>query len=184
MPLSLYFLSGAIMADLRWLILQSWDGAHQQLGTALVALAALQPILGLIHHHHYLKTHQSHHTFRWVMHAWHGRGLVVMGIINVGLGLRMADNYELAEMVAYICIAGVMAGLYAFMVVMDAVREFRAERRLRKESREPGHISQMSSSHSRDMPEATERAAAARNTEQAVEDGHHAPRVGFAVSEV
>lgn len=48
----------------------------------------LQPALGLIHHRYYIKGNPQP-IFRYG-HIWYGRLLIVLGIVNGGLGLELA----------------------------------------------------------------------------------------------
>jgi hypothetical protein len=84
------------------------------LGVILVALISLQPIFGLIHHIKYLKT-QSRGIFGH-LHCWYGRALMIIGIVNGGLGLQLGDAPN-RYIIAYSVVAGVMALLYVSSIV-------------------------------------------------------------------
>ncbi|RYP70271.1 hypothetical protein DL771_005574 [Monosporascus sp. 5C6A] len=87
---------------------------HTNLGTVIVCLMVLQPIGGYMHHRHYLQYKQrgviSH------VHIWYGRALMVMGVVNGGLGIRWASDDGQVRgspiMVAYTVVAAVMAVIY------------------------------------------------------------------------
>ncbi|KAH7256893.1 hypothetical protein BKA59DRAFT_468798 [Fusarium tricinctum] len=83
--------------------------AHTRLGTAICALITLQPILGYMHHRHFL-SHGGRGIISHV-HIWFGRALIIIGIINGGLGLKLASS-STAFIVAYCVIAGIAAVLY------------------------------------------------------------------------
>lgn len=71
----------------------------------LFALLLVQPALGMIHHAHYQKTSQR--TWRASLHSWYGRVLIVVGIIDGGLGLQLAENTMRSENIVYGVVAGV-----------------------------------------------------------------------------
>lgn len=82
---------------------------HPIIGLVLFAVLFLQPIFGFMHHLMFKKyggrTSWSH------VHIWLGRGAVTLGIINGGLGLKLADSVQLSSkggMIAYGVIAGLM----------------------------------------------------------------------------
>ncbi len=58
------------------------------MGTVVVCLMVLQPLLGLAHHRHFVRNQSrglvSH------LHIWYGRILMVLGVVNGGLGLQLA----------------------------------------------------------------------------------------------
>ncbi|KAJ4016759.1 hypothetical protein NW752_003890 [Fusarium irregulare] len=82
---------------------------HTRMGTAVVALITLQPILGYMHHRYFLS-----HGKRGVIshiHIWYGRALMLIGIVNGGLGLQLA-NSSTAFIVVYSVIAGLASVAY------------------------------------------------------------------------
>ncbi|EPS36280.1 hypothetical protein H072_10217 [Dactylellina haptotyla CBS 200.50] len=111
------------------------DYAHTIIGFAVVGSLVIQPILGVIHHWLY-KKHQKP-TWWGIMHRWFGRTIIVVGIVNGGLGLLLAENTKGGKIV-YAAIAGV-AGLVYLMVVVQwffrtrAVRKT-AEKQLKKKN--------------------------------------------------
>ncbi|KAG5974429.1 hypothetical protein E4U55_008215 [Claviceps digitariae] len=82
---------------------------HTKLGVVVCALMGLQPILGWLHHQHYVKT-QSRGLVSY-FHIWFGRALMILGIVNGGLGLQAA-NQSNAFIIAYSVLAGVVAIVY------------------------------------------------------------------------
>lgn len=83
-----------------------------------MALLGLQPIFGWLHHRYYTK-HQGRGLISHV-HIWYGRILMVLGVINGGLGLRLAGTatrYVIAYSVvaAVIFLAYVGAVAFGFM---------------------------------------------------------------------
>ena len=86
----------------------------------------LQPALGLIHHFVF-RQHKLRPVSSFV-HVWYGRALIILGIINGGLGLKLADGSQ-AFLVAYIVIAAVFGGLYLASVPFTEYRKAKAARR-------------------------------------------------------
>ena len=107
--------------------MQWWTGAHQRLGTVLVIMVIMQPLLGLLHHHHYRRSKQR--TYRWMIHTWFGRVIMVLGIINGGLGLRLAANYSLGALIVYISVAVLMSVVYVSVVCTHVAKQRRVAKR-------------------------------------------------------
>ncbi|KAI9171377.1 hypothetical protein HJFPF1_00859 [Paramyrothecium foliicola] len=95
--------------------LQWWQQTHTKMGTVVVALLGLQPVLGWIHHQHYMK-HQKRGAFSYI-HISYGQVLIIVGIVNGGLGLQLAGASN-AYIIAYSVLAGVFTLLYAGVSVM------------------------------------------------------------------
>jgi hypothetical protein len=83
----------------------------------------IQPGLGYAHHRYYLK-HQQRGRISHA-HIWYGRALMVLGVVNGGLGLQlaMANN---SLIIAYSVVAAVMFLLYAIGKVLVSVRRKQA----------------------------------------------------------
>ncbi|TVY59672.1 hypothetical protein LSUE1_G008754, partial [Lachnellula suecica] len=94
---------------------QLWNNTHTRFGVAIVALFLLQPFLGLAHHFTWQKT-KSRNSFSH-LHIWYGRILIILAVINGGLGLQLAANTRNGEIV-YGVLAGVMAVVYVVVVVV------------------------------------------------------------------
>lgn len=79
---------------------------------------AVQPVFGILHHRHFLKT-QSRGLISYV-HIWWGRILMVLGVINGGLGLKLSSEgnglviaYSVVAGLAFLCYIGYKAcGLF------------------------------------------------------------------------
>lgn len=85
----------------------------------------LQPAFGWFHHLHYVK-HQGRGAVSYV-HIWYGRVLMALGVINGGLGLRLAaapDGWK----IAYAVVAVVMFVLYAVGKVAANMRKSRQQK--------------------------------------------------------
>lgn len=106
-----------------------------RLGTIVVALLGIQPILGWIHHSRY-KRHQRR-TFISHVHIWYGRILMVLGVINGGFGLRDQDA-KMSYKIAYAVVAGVLGGLYIGAAIWGAVKRRRSPRVSSKSSGSSG----------------------------------------------
>lgn len=93
--------------------------AHTRMGTVVVALMGLQPILGWAHHRFFVKNQRrgaiSH------IHIWYGRALMILGIINGGLGLQLANSPR-GYIIAYSVIAGIAFVLYVAGVFVGKSR--------------------------------------------------------------
>ncbi|MCJ1251253.1 hypothetical protein MMC30_008484 [Trapelia coarctata] len=98
----------------------AWDqSAHTIFGLVIIALLFFQPILGLIHHMIYQRSEQR--TLWCIAHIWFGRVLIILGVINGGLGLQLSDNTVKGE-IAYGVIAGVFFLFYVAVVVISDMR--------------------------------------------------------------
>ena len=84
------------------------------MGTVIVAGLLLQPFLGFIHHWSFRKTQGP--TAWTYTHVWYGRILILLGMINGGLGLKLAAN-STGGMIAYGVVAGVIGVTYLVVVV-------------------------------------------------------------------
>lgn len=118
-----------------------WSDPHPKLGMAILFLAFFQPIFGLIHHRIYKKRAQNTKAGRptkppgrtpvGYLHLWLGRLLIVLGMVNGGLGLRLAavspfENHSRTKIIAYGVGAGIMFFLYFVFVVFGEIRRSRA----------------------------------------------------------
>ena len=79
----------------------------------------MQPVLGRLHHSQY--TRLGKRTSLAPSHVWLGRGLLLLGVINGGLGLQLANNTKKGE-IAYGVVAGVFFLLYIAVVVVFSRR--------------------------------------------------------------
>lgn len=102
---------------------QLFTNSHVQLGTVVVCVLAIQPALGFIHHSQFAKT-GSRGIFSHA-HIWWGRIWLVLGVINGGLGLQLADASN-SLIIAYSVIAVVM---YLVYTVVKSLVSFRSRGR-------------------------------------------------------
>jgi protein-S-isoprenylcysteine O-methyltransferase Ste14 len=77
----------------------------------VVAIFCIQPFIGMHHHRQFIRT--TKRTWASLVHLWLGRSLLVMGIVNAGLGLQLADNTTMAKDGICIAIACAVAIIYA-----------------------------------------------------------------------
>lgn len=92
---------------------------HTRLGVFVVALMGIQPILGWIHHSMY-KKNQARGAFSYI-HVWYGRALMILGIINGGLGLQLAGLNK-PFMTAFIVVAVVFSLIYLASTLLKTLR--------------------------------------------------------------
>ena len=133
-----------------------WQDPHTKLGAAILVLAFFQPILGIIHHGLHKRRASAYksgsaqtrpgRTAPGLIHLWLGRLLIVLGMVNGGLGLRLAaqspyESHGTAKAVAYGVGAGVMFVLYVVFVVLGERRRAR-ERKMQEQD----------DAHARGMP--------------------------------
>jgi hypothetical protein len=85
------------------------DHYHPIIGIVVLVLIFFQPILGWMHHALFKK--YQHRTIWSYAHIWVGRIAVTLGIINGGLGLKLADSMGMSSrggIIAYGVVAGLM----------------------------------------------------------------------------
>ncbi|KAL8921979.1 MAG: hypothetical protein Q9208_005433 [Pyrenodesmia sp. 3 TL-2023] len=99
------------------------SNGHPILGTVIVALLLLQPVLGYVHHRIYVRRKEK--TVWGVAHVWYGRVLILLAVINGGLGLQLSDNTVKGE-IAYGVVAGVMFLLYLAVLGVAYFRKRRS----------------------------------------------------------
>lgn len=111
---------------------QNWDTAHPQLGTALIGLTALQPFIGIIHQR--LAVSHREVLIVWNIHAWYGRFLMALAVIQGGIGLQLANKYSPyppGALAAFLVVALLMLLIYAIVAFKDRGRRQRiVERRM------------------------------------------------------
>ena len=93
---------------------------HPIIGTIVIGLLLLQPVLGYVHHLIYVKEHKR--TLWIYSHIWYGRALILLAVINGGLGLQLSGNTVKGE-IAYGVIAGVMFLLYLAVLAIAYLRK-------------------------------------------------------------
>ena len=106
------------------------DGYHQVIGYIVVAaLVLFQPALGIYQHMHYRKT--GGRSPMGIIHRWLGRSVIILGVINGGLGFMQSgpvgsDDVPSYSVVVYGIVAAVVFLIYACVVLASI---FRARRK-------------------------------------------------------
>lgn len=96
------------------------DNGHPILGTVIIGLLLLQPVLGYVHHLIYVRSHKR--TFWIYSHIWYGRALIILAVVNGGLGLQLSGNTMGGE-IAYGVVAGVMFLMYLAVLAVAYLRK-------------------------------------------------------------
>jgi hypothetical protein len=78
-----------------------------------VGLFLIQPALGMIHHHNYAA--KGRRTIWSYLHVYFGRTLLILSIVNGGIGIQYAANSPNGE-IGYGVTAGVIFLVYAGVV--------------------------------------------------------------------
>ncbi|KAK2596736.1 hypothetical protein QQS21_006191 [Conoideocrella luteorostrata] len=113
----------------KWLLHASWQMVVFLLmwagfGAGYVLSRRLNlPVLGWLHHQHFLK-HKKRGPISYA-HIWYGRLLIVLGMINGGLGLQLA-GLDGPFVITYCTILGIFAALYLGSMVIGVLRKRRA----------------------------------------------------------
>lgn len=90
------------------------DSYHAIIGMVVVAgLVLFQPALGILQHRYFRKTGEKG-LFAYT-HRWLGRTMIVLGVVNVGLGFRLAQGPR-GAIIATSVVAGVIAVFYISVV--------------------------------------------------------------------
>ena len=142
-----------------WLAIQSakfkptWSDPHIIIGLLILGVALFQPFLGLIHHELFKKQllkwktgfsmQKPGRTVFSRIHVWIGRILLTFGVINGGLGIRLAGKSPFQDAAAtkdvylgYGIAAGLIWLLWASVSVVFEYRRSARERREREEERQ------------------------------------------------
>ncbi|KAG5743419.1 hypothetical protein H9Q70_013869 [Fusarium xylarioides] len=100
---------------------------HVVLGTIVCILMIVQPVLGWMHHRNYVK-YQRRTTISYG-HIWYGRGIMIVGIINGGIGLQLSSA-STGLIVAYSIVGILVSAIYAAGAVHKMVQMKRKEHEL------------------------------------------------------
>ncbi|KAK5044882.1 hypothetical protein LTR84_010420 [Exophiala bonariae] len=151
---------------------------HPIIGLCIFALMALQPITELLNH-------SLHHRYPRIIylghvHVWLGRILITVGIINGGLGFRLADmipglQWPQWPKILYGALAGLIWIVYvAIIIVCDKFNQGEVQSEVRDEETGLGDLPTTTSPSLRLNPTATsdvkadeENASAAQGDEKA-----------------
>ncbi|KAF7545867.1 hypothetical protein G7Z17_g8857 [Cylindrodendrum hubeiense] len=99
-----------------------WKNTHTKMGTIVCALLGLQPVLGWAHHQ-YFRKHQQRGLISHG-HIWYGRILMVLGVVNGGLGLELASSPR-SLTIAYSVVAAIVSILYVAGTLVGGMRKRR-----------------------------------------------------------
>lgn len=99
-----------------------FNNTHTKLGTAIVFLLIVQPVLGIMHHKYFVKYRERGAVS--YAHIWWGRILLILAVVNGGLGLKLTDASNSA-VIAYCIVAAVCFGIYAIIKSWAVVRRGR-----------------------------------------------------------
>lgn len=101
--------------------------AHVVIGLlAVCTIIVFQPIMGILQHRHFKK--RGDKSIFAYLHRWIGRGAIVLGMINSGLGFQLAKTNVIVSAGWYIwsyVLLGVVVSIWSSLVVYD---EFRMHR--------------------------------------------------------
>jgi len=87
---------------------------HTIYGTVIVAFFLVQPVLGVLHHRGYVNKGTA--TMWTLGHVWFGRIIMLLAIINGGLGIQYAANAVPAEK-GYGVVTGILGLAYIGVLV-------------------------------------------------------------------
>lgn len=87
----------------------------------------IQPILGWWHHKNYLRYERR--TAISHAHLWYGRALMIIGIVNGGIGLQLSGA-STGLIIAYAVVSIIVFAMYTAGSVRKMIRMRRKESRL------------------------------------------------------
>lgn len=98
--------------------------AHVVIGLLVVCtIIVFQPIMGILQHR-YFKKRGGKSIFAY-LHRWIGRGAIVLGMINSGLGFQLASTNVIVPTGSYVrsyVLLGVLVSVWLSLVVYDGLR--------------------------------------------------------------
>ena len=99
---------------------------HPIIGLVVFSALFFQPILGVVHHLQFKKLRRR--QFWSHLHLWNGRIMIPLGIVNGGLGLRIAGAPSRFK-IAYAVVVALLAGLWIVVAVLGELKRRRAGRK-------------------------------------------------------
>lgn len=96
--------------------------AHPIIGIVVFAMLLIQPLLGWIHHRQFQRYQRRKLASH--LHLWDGRIAIVLGIVNGGLGLRLAGARETLKL-AYTIVAAITGGAWVILALLSECRRGR-----------------------------------------------------------
>jgi hypothetical protein len=121
---------------------------HPVIGLVLFCLLFFQPLGGILHHVGYKRHGQR--TIVSYGHIWMGRILITLGMINGGLGLRLADNASRGECIAYGVVAGIIWLLWMIVAAFGEIRRSRSRRSAPLAASAPANTADVTHDHDHD----------------------------------
>jgi hypothetical protein len=91
---------------------------HAIIGLVVFATLFIQPVTGLLHHAIYKRRDRPDAAEH--LHVWFGRAIILLGMINGGLGLKLSGNTKNGE-IAYGVVAGVIAMAWMAVILVTAI---------------------------------------------------------------
>jgi hypothetical protein len=98
------------------------DDPHVGIGLLLLVVFFFMPIVGTIHHKMYKQVQKR--TFWSYGHIFTGRAGIILGMINGGLGLQLADASR-SYIIAYGVVAGLMGVVYLGAIAFGELKRGR-----------------------------------------------------------
>jgi hypothetical protein len=99
--------------------------AHPVIGLVVVCtIVVFQPLLGSLQHMYFKRTGRK--SVYAYMHRWIGRGAIILGIINNGLGFQLAKNDINIPNTSYVrnfVLAGILCLIWFALVIYDWVTQ-------------------------------------------------------------
>lgn len=101
---------------------------HPVIGMVVVAgLVLFQPAMGLLQHRYFRKS-GGKGPFAY-LHRWFGRAMIVLGVVNVGLGFRLTGigkpGAPRPAVIAYGVVAGIIGLVYIMVIFLARIRRRR-----------------------------------------------------------
>lgn len=98
------------------------NNAHPIIGIVVFVMLAFQPLLGWIHHRQFKRYQRRQMASH--LHLWDGRIAIVLGIVNGGLGLRLAGARDTLKL-AYTIVAAILGGAWVILALISECRRGR-----------------------------------------------------------
>jgi hypothetical protein len=103
---------------------QFWN-YHVIIGLILFLLLFIQPILGILHHLSFRRNNRRG-CFSTI-HVWLGRIILLLGIINGGLGLLIAGNASRGQVVAYALVSALVFVAWVAASLLGCLKRHRRD---------------------------------------------------------
>jgi len=107
--------------------LELTDAYHPIIGIVIFIVLLAMPVFGFLHHALY-KKYKTRTAWSY-LHLWVGRTTITLGIINGGLGFKLADSMRMGSrtgMIVYAVVAGVVWVVWVVSAIVGERRRKRA----------------------------------------------------------